>query len=95
MGQPKSKTLSVSSNLFQQTYFFVLKDSSHNPVGSYLLRVKNRNTRIRCEICSKLTINTPEQSHRCRSGVFIVNFDHISPLVLMCLLLTLNFENFF
>ena len=25
----------------------------------YLLKVKNRNTRKRCEICSKLTIKTP------------------------------------
>ena len=26
------------------------------PVGIYLLKVNNRNTRTRCEICSKLTI---------------------------------------
>ena len=31
------------------------------PVGIYMLKVKNRNTRTRCEICSKLTIKTPEQ----------------------------------
>ena len=29
--------------------------------GIYLLKVNNRNTRTRCEICSKLTIKTPEQ----------------------------------
>ena len=40
-----------------------------NPVGIYLLKVNKRNTRTRCEICSKLT--------RRRSGVFIVNFEHI------------------
>ena len=28
------------------------------PVGIYLLKVNNRNTRTRCEICSKLTIKT-------------------------------------
>ena len=28
-------------------------------VGIYLLKVNNRNTRTRCEICSKLTIKTP------------------------------------
>ena len=27
-----------------------------NPVGIYLLKVNNRNTRTRCQICSKLTI---------------------------------------
>ena len=29
---------------------------NHNPVGIYMFKVNNRNTRIRCEICSKLTI---------------------------------------
>ena len=30
------------------------------PAGDYMLKVNNRNTRARCEICSKLTIKTPE-----------------------------------
>ena len=33
----------------------------NSPAGIYLLKVKNRNTRTRCEICSKLTIKTPER----------------------------------
>ena len=33
----------------------------HIPAGIYLFKVNNRNTRARCEICSKLTINTPER----------------------------------
>ena len=53
-----------------------------------MFKVNNRNAGKRCEICSKLTIKTPE---RCvRTGVFIVNFEHISHLVLLFLLLTLN-----
>ena len=44
--------------------------------------------------CSKLTIETLEQGVKyvqwCRSGVFIVNFEHISHLVLVFLLLTLS-----
>ena len=56
--------------------------------GIYLLKVNNRNTRTRFEICSKLAIKTPER----RSGVFIVNFEHISHLVLVFLLLTLNMQ---
>ena len=28
-----------------------------------LFKVNNRNTRKRCEICSKLTIKTPKQRH--------------------------------
>ena len=57
------------------------------PAGNCMFKVNNRNTRTRCEICSKLTIKTPE---RRRSGVFIVNFEHISHLVLVFLLLTLS-----
>ena len=60
------------------------------PADIYLLKVNNRNTRARCEICSKLTINTPERRlWRC-SDVFSVNFEHISYLVLVSLPLTLN-----
>ena len=41
--------------------------------------------------CSKLTIGTLEQGVKWRySGVFIVNFEHISHLVLMFLMLTLS-----
>ena len=38
-----------------------LKVSVKNPAGIYLLKVGNRNTRTSCEICSKLTIKTPER----------------------------------
>ena len=58
--------------------------------GIYLLKVNHRNTRIRCEICSKFTIKIPERRQRRCSGVFIVQFEHISHLVLVFLLLTLN-----
>ena len=58
--------------------------------GIYLLKVNNRNTGTRCEICLKLTIKMPERHQWCRSGVFIVDFEHISCLVLVFLLLTLN-----
>ena len=30
------------------------------PVAIYLFKVNNRNTRARCEICSKLAIKKPE-----------------------------------
>ena len=61
-----------------------------HPAGIYLLKVNNRNTRTRCEICSKLTIKTPERCHWRCSGVFVVNFGHILHLILVFLLLTLN-----
>ena len=60
-----------------------------NPAGIYLLKVNNRNTRARYKICSKLITKTPERRRR-RPGVFIVNFEHISHLILVFLLLTLN-----
>ena len=66
------------------TYSFVLKPECSDPVGIYLLKVNKRSSRTRYEICSKLTIKTPD------TGVFIVNFEHISDLVLVFLLLTLN-----
>ena len=52
-----------------------------------MFNVNNRNTRTRCEITSKFTIKTPERRHWRRTGVFIVNFEHISHLVLI-----VNFE---
>ena len=58
--------------------------------GIYLLKVNNKNTRTRCEICSKLKIKTPERRQKRRSGVFIVDFEDISHVVLEFLLLTLN-----
>ena len=56
----------------------------------YLLKVNNRNTRTRCEICSKLTIKIPERHYWRRSSVFIVNFEHISYLFLLFLILALD-----
>ena len=46
--------------------------SRHLPAQS-----NNRNTRARCEICSKLTMKMPEQRHWRCSGVLIVNFEHV------------------
>ena len=51
--------------------------STNNPASNYMFKVSHRNTRTRCEICPKLTIETPERRHWRRSGVFIVNFEHI------------------
>ena len=60
-----------------------LNDVSGSPTNIYMFKFKNRNTRKRCEICSRLTIKTTD-------NVAIVNFDHISQLFLMFLSLTLN-----
>ena len=61
----------------------ISKPRKHLPV-----QVSSRNARKRCEICSKLTIKTPERPHWRSSGVIDV--------VLVSLLLTLNiFRTFF
>ena len=57
-------------------------NDSFCPARINLLKVTNRNTGTRCEISSKLTIKTPERYQWHRSGVFIVNFEHISHLAL-------------
>ena len=61
---------------------------SGDPAGKYMFKINNRNTRIRCEMRSILTIKTPGRRQWHRSGVFIVNFEHISHLVVVFLLLT-------
>ena len=58
--------------------------------GNYNFKVNNRNTRAKCEVCSKLTIMASEWRQWRRRGVFVVTFEHISQLVLVFLLLTLN-----
>ena len=53
----------------------------------YLLKINNRNSRTRREICSKLTIKTPGRRHSRRStyftpsskvSIFIVNFEQVN-----------------
>ena len=39
----------------KKLFFFTI------PAGNCMFKVNNRNTRTRCEICSKLTIKTPER----------------------------------
>ena len=43
----------------------------------YSFKVNNRSTGKRCEICPKLTVKTPERHRWRRSGVSIINFEHI------------------
>ena len=63
----------------------------NSPAGINLLKVNNRNTRTKCKICSIL-IKRPERLQWRRSGVIehIANFEHISHLVLVFLMITLN-----
>ena len=61
----------------------------YSPPNICLFKFNNRNITKRCEICSKLTIKTPKQRHWLLFGVFF-NFEHISNLFLVFLMLTFN-----
>ena len=61
----------------------------HISAGNYMFKVKNKNTRTRRKVCSKFTIKTPKRYWR-RSGIFIMNFEHLSHLALIFLLLTFS-----
>ena len=41
----------------------VIYNFKPGPANIYLFKVNNRSTRKKCEICSKLTIKTPERRH--------------------------------
>ena len=58
----------------------------YSPGNIYLYKVNNRSSWKRCDICPKLTIITLEQGHW-RTDVFMVDFEHISHLFLVLLLL--------
>ena len=71
-----------SPNLASDTTYllFSLKLSKKN--YAFLMKTlepdeSNKNTRTKCEICSKSTVKTPERCQWHCSGVFIVNFQHI------------------
>ena len=81
------------TNSFHATtlvFFFTPRKEKTSTAGIYLFKVNNRNTRTIYEICSKLTIKTPQWSQWRHSGAFIVNFKHILHIALLFLLLTLN-----
>ena len=61
-----NETCAVSKCIFQASYFvlagsFFPESRGSSPARIYLLKVNNRNTKTRCEICSKLTIKTVER----------------------------------
>ena len=87
---PFFNIMNESANLIRPVKIVILGITL---AGIYMFKVNNRNTRTRCQVCSKLTIKTPEWRQWRRSGFFIVNSEHISHLVLMFLLSTLNAKN--
>ena len=77
-----TSTILISKIMFRQLELFLHNSGMKTGLNSavnYMFKVNKRNAKTRCEICSELII-----------GVFIVNFEHTSHLVLVFLLLTLN-----
>ena len=62
-------------NDFTKSYDLDLLATNNN-----MLKFIKRNTRTRCEICSELTIKTPERYQCRRSSVFVVNLEHTESL---------------
>ena len=63
--RPNLSYIFITIQVFQEHLLVVISEahlepSRTFPIGIYMFKVNNRNTRIRCEICSKLTIKTPE-----------------------------------
>ena len=66
--EKNSKLLKFNSCTWELKFNYLrqcvqMKSYVGDPVAIYLLKINNRNTRTRCEVCSKLTIKAP--------GVFI------------------------
>ena len=79
-------SVETAGNHVVQALNVVYWTTYYYPAGTYLLKVNNRNTRVRCEICSKLTIKTPET--QLVSLLLTLNIFH-GPVFLS---LTLNME---
>ena len=47
----------------ESKYLCKVSTSYRNPVGNYVFKVNNRDTRTKSEICSNLTIKTPDSRH--------------------------------
>ena len=79
-----------SSNLRFYWLSFVKSIRTKRTAHNYLFKVNNEITRTRYESCSKWTTKTLGQRQFSWSDIFIINFEHVSCLVLVFLLLTLN-----
>ena len=59
--QPLLEKLILSSNMLIISPNYWIPEKLSKKAGIYLLKVNKRNTRTRCEMCSKLIIKIPER----------------------------------
>ena len=55
-----AKYTSDNCEIKNEMFIHICSEDAFVPANMYLFKVNNRNTRKRCEICSKWTIKTPE-----------------------------------
>ena len=80
----------IFSKSYQTDFSSFLTLKRYFPGKTSLFRVRIRDNRKQCEICSKRTLTKPEQRQSLPLDVFIINFGHISCLFLVFPLLTQN-----
>ena len=78
------ENISESRNILLLESRKIFLNSMNLPANIYLFQVNNRNTKKRCEICSKLIIKTVEWRQWHHFYIFIVNFEHIPHLHCFC-----------
>ena len=79
-------------NMFYQLFTCSMPHCSVFPANIYLFKVNNKNTRKKLWNMFKVNNKNNRAASWLRSGVFIVNFEHISHLIITFLMLTLNKE---
>ena len=87
--RPHKKSFHVDGDLRPNLVVPIFSVITKKPYGTYFSRVDHGKATTICEICSKLTLETPKRGQWRRSGVFI-NFKQIPYIPLLFPLLTLN-----
>lgn len=80
--------LTYNKEIFQRKLHFFQGEIASN----HFFKFNNTTAREMCETCSNLTKKDTRVTLWCRSGINIVNFEHILCIVLVLLLLILNYK---
>ena len=91
---PKTSHIFQNFTESQRRWLFSKIDLAIIPANISLIKASKRSTNKKCETCSKLTIKTSERCPWRQSRAFIFNLEHISPIFLVLLLLTLTSKCF-
>ena len=73
--------------MHSRSFHVISNYNKTNLLCIYMFKVNNKSSKTRCETCLELKL---KNKYTRKTIVLIVNFEHISYLVLVFLLLTLN-----